>query len=186
MKKISYTFIGFLVAIALGTAGYAHANPSFFTSGVRTNSSASSTPSFMTPGTGTSTTPVYDSYLDGSNQSADSAVLLIQFIGSTTVAQVSTSLEYSQDNIDWYSDRLDNGATTTPTINGTINNSFVFSAQGNTPKAVGGTSSTTLRAFMIKTPTRYIRAVSTLPIGGGSNGNGAVWAQIVPSKEQPE
>lgn len=156
-----------------------HANPSFF---LRSQSaSATTTVSYMTPGTATTTSPSFDTGV-GAAQGADSAVLLTRFVGSTSAAILNITLEYSQDNIDWYSDRLSAGATTTQAINITQSTTYSLTAQGNNPGGIGGTASSTLRSIVVPTPTRYVRAVYSIPVGST---NGSVWGEFVAKRQNP-
>src|SRR5690348_6203297 len=87
------------VAVLFGAASFAYANPSYFATTVTTNSAASTSPAYMTPGTGTSTTPVYDSYAQtvsgGGTYKADSAGLLIQFTAPSSNTVLNIAVEYS-------------------------------------------------------------------------------------------
>lgn len=158
-------------------AGIVAAAPLYFAPGVTTvtgNSLATTSVKYMTPGAATTTTNVYDAYLDGTNEAANSAILLIQMTGSTTPfnASVATTtfnvaLEYSQDNVDWYY----NGVFATSTQLG-----------WETSNGVLLSSTTPSKIFVnVPVPTRYLRAVISIPNGST---NGAVYAQLVPAKEQ--
>lgn len=194
----------FTLGVLIGMLGFsalpalvANANSLSFVPSART-SSATSSPAFMTPGTGTSTI-VYDSYnLVGTNQSsstvntfaANSATFLVQLTGSSTNAVLNMNLEFSQDCVDYYSDdvsRTPFNATTTPQA--TLSNAFSYSLQfaSTTTGGVAGAGNGIMyRAMTIPVPTRCVRMVLS---DGTSTGvlaqNLAVWAQIVPIKENP-
>lgn len=193
MKKIIYLtgIIGAMLVTLLVLFNQAKANPSYFTPTVQT-ATATTSPSYMTPGTSTTTLTFDSHYVNtlGNNTKADSAVLLTQFAGSSTASTLHLEIEYSQDGVDWYRDNLMslNGiSTTTQVMNVSPFNSmdwkFASSTVGgkNLTAASGATST---KAIIIPTPTRYVRVVYSLNIV--ANGSGAVWAQIVPSKQRSE
>lgn len=167
----------------------AHANPGGFPPGART-AAATTTPAYIGNGSAT-TTVVYDAYnINGTNQQTtglttdtDSATLLVQFVGSSTSAVLTTSFEYSQDGVDWYLDSTndDNTISTTSTVV-SLNqpNKYVWTYAALPTGGAAGTAATTTRAITVATPTRYVRAVFSL-----SGAAGAVWAQFVPKKQQP-
>lgn len=177
MKK--YLIIIAVIGI-FGITGTALANPSYFSTGVKTDTETSSV-DYLTPGTGT-TTLTYDTYVSGQTTKADSAALLTQFAGSSTAAILGINLEYSQDGIDWYKDNLDLGATTTQSVSLNTAKSYSWNFASST---VGGgvvtnaNGATSTKIFTVKTPTRYIRAIYTI-----TGANGAIWATLIPSKER--
>jgi hypothetical protein len=188
--RISAAWIVGLVALSvfLTAIPAAHANPSIFANGVTTGSAASTSPAFMTPGTGTSTTPVYDAQLQtfsgGFTSKTDAAGLLIQFTASSTNSVLSAAVEYSQDGVDWYRnfviDPTQIGTTTTPFSFNTpfsVKWTFASSTVGGSGAIANNNRSTA--ALLIPTPFRYTRVVFSL-----TGANGAVWAQLVPIKEQ--
>ena len=184
------TLVSFLAAFLtmFGAAGTALANPSYFANGTST-AAATTTKAFMTPGTGTSTTPVYDAYAQtfsgGITSKSDKAGLLVQFTGSSTASILGAAVEYSQDGIDWYRNFVvdpNQIATSTTSSTFSVVNPFAFSwkfasSTLGTASAVNPNLSTA--ALLIPTPFRYTRVVFTL-----TGANGAVWAQLVPIKEQ--
>lgn len=168
----------------------AHANPLQFKPTVQT-ASASSTPAgafqgnFMTPGTATSSL-AFDSYAAGQPFVTDQAALLLQFVSSSTASQVNINLEYSQDGVDWYQDggTFENAfATSTKPFNLAQVNQYILPSSTSTVPGLGlpsATGATTTRAILVKTPTRFVRAVFSIP---GGFGNGAIWSQWVPSRQ---
>lgn len=174
-------------ALGLLVAGVVHANPSYFASGVTTNNAASSTPAYMTPGTATSTTPVYDAYAQtsggGAAYKSDQAGLLVQFTASSTDTVLSLAVEYSQDGIDWYRnfvvDPNQMGTTTPLAIENPFTTTWTFASSTVGGEALGANSDRSTAAILVPTPFRYTRVVASL-----TGGNGAVWAQLVPVKEQ--
>lgn len=144
------------------------ANPSDLNT--TSTSAATTSPTYIIPGTATSTL-TYDSYNDGIGDpnASESAVLLLQTAASSTSSVFTVALQYSQNGIDWYQDNL--MATTTSTNIGTAQ-TYTFTAAG---------TATTGRAITVPTPTRYVRAVTSV-----AGANAAVWGQIVAKKQQPE
>ncbi|MES2060208.1 MAG: hypothetical protein V4438_04225 [Patescibacteria group bacterium] len=181
-------FITALLLVGL-TSKSASANPSFFVpyAYITGLTAATGTPAYLTPGTAT-TTLVYDTNNSGSTYKTNSATLLLELVGSTTGTILKTDLEYSQDGIDYYQDGgvgPEVFSTTTRPVDISYVNSFSLTFASSTAglAAVSATQATTTRAMNIKTPTRFVRAVFSLPIGSK---NGAVWAQLVPNKEKSE
>jgi hypothetical protein len=184
--------IALIVTVIAGlslAAGTALANPSYFARGVTTNSAASTTPAYLTPGTATSTTPTFDAYAQtnngGATFKADSAGIVQQFCASSTATVLNTSVEYSQDGIDWYRNFVfDPSQTGTTSVNRnlvtpySISQTFASSSLQGTP--IAANNKCTYSAFTIPTPFRYTRVVSSM-----TGGNGSIWNQLVPLKEQP-
>ena len=148
--------------ILLASAMPALANQSFFANGVTTGSAASTSPAYMTPGTG----------------------MLIQFTASSTNSVLGIAVEYSQDGVDWYRnyvlDPNQVGTTTAPSILSTpFSTTWKFASSSLGGANVAANSNYSTAAIMIPTPFRYTRVVFSI-----TGANGAVWAQLVPIKEQ--
>jgi hypothetical protein len=185
--KRTYKIIAALVGIAALLAGatIAEANPSYFANGVAT-SVATSSPAYMTPGAATSTTPTYDSYVPTTKSQtfkADRLGLLQQFCASSTATVLNTSVEYSQDGIDWYQnfivDSIQAGTTTTPYVLVTpfsATQKFASSSLNGAPVAANNNCRN--NALIIPTSFRYVRVVQSV-----TGGNGSIWDQLVPTKE---
>lgn len=177
-----------LLAIVLifGLGPVVSANPIFFPVTTQT-ATATSSPAFMTAGTATSTLTL-DTYSSGNPRGAMMAALLIQFVASSTSSVLNTNIEYSQDNVDWYQDGgniTTNFATSSKPFDISSVNQYRYGwlgTQAGLP-AVVLTTGTTTRALYVRTPTRYVRAIFTLPVGSAA---GAVWGQFVPTKEVAE
>lgn len=191
MKKL---IIAFGILLGIGTAGVVYGSPfTFLVPATTSNNTSTTTTSYMTAGLAT-TTLTCDSYSVtcvttgaiarplGYNR----AILLLQMVASTTGTTLRINTEYSQDGIDWYQDggaAVENFATTTKPFDvsqvAQYNLNFASSTAGlgAVPNVV---NSTTTRAIILKTPTRFIRAIFTVPIGSGAVG---VWAQMTPSRD---
>lgn len=197
MKKI-YIIISVLI-IGLGIFTLTvKANPLFFPPTVQ-SASATTTLTYMTAGTAT-TTLVFDTYNASSGVFTPtlSDALLIQFTGSSTGSLLKINLEYSHGyngvecvsnptGCDWYEDPAPSGsgyATTTKPFDLGQVNQFSLAYASSTP-TLGGIGATSInpakRILSVKSPTRYVRAIFTLPVGST---NGAIWAQFVPLKER--
>jgi hypothetical protein len=187
MRKTLSTALSGVIAL-FGFTGLALANPSSFATAIST-SAATSSPSYMTPGRATTTTPVYDAYSQTANggftSKADYAGLLVQFSASSTASILGITAEYSQDGIDWYQDFVVDpnqiATSTGPTFS--LVNPFAFSWKFAS-STLGGispssTSNRATAALLVPTPFRYTRLVFSM-----TGGNGAVWASLLPIKQQ--
>lgn len=179
-----------LLIAAFSFFAVAKANPSFFIRGnslgtpVCSQFIATTSVSYMTAGTATSTVTLDGGC--GSAQGADSAALMVQFAGSSTAAVLNADIEYSQDNVDWYatgyagaSDAV--SASTSPSITSAQQYIFNFASSTiNRSITTNANSATSTRIVRIAMPTRYVRAVFSLPVGST---NGAVWAEFVGKRQ---
>lgn len=182
---------GAMIATALGLAHVAGANPLRFPPTSK-SAAATTTLSYLTAGTAT-TTHQYDSYqiTSLSNPSAfalDRALLLIRLSASSTPATLRAYIEYSQDGIDWYQDggtNADGFATTTKPID--ISQPAAYDLRFASTTAghglPGATSATTTRAILVKTYSRFVRAVFTVPAGSQPVN---VWSEWVPVRQASE
>lgn len=151
------------------------------------SASATTTLFNIQPGFAT-TTLTYDANSLPGGFAADKAVLFVQFHASTSISTLNINVEYSQDGQDWYQNG-DAGfmksattsfstffvSTSAPTY------SWQFASTTAGLAAPSSIASTTHRAFVLETPTRFIRAVFSVPIGSASS---SIWAQIVPIKQR--
>src|SRR4051794_9771622 len=185
-QKVCFSVLALGMLLALAVAMTAHANPSYYTGVVTTNNAATSSPAFMTPGTGTTTTPVYDAYATttagGLQTKADSAGMLVQFCGSSTSAVLNNAVEYSQDGVDWYRnfviDTTQAGTTTVPyAVVSPFSQRWTFAS--STVGGAGGAARCSTASFVIPTPFRYTRIVSSL-----TGANASIWVQLVPIKQR--
>lgn len=192
-SKVSLFLLGFLAVMGIATLlpVITEANPlEFLVENSTTGSVTASTTAFgfLSPGAGTTTVPAYDTYNYGNanTYATNGLALALQFTGSTTPtsAQSATTtynvaLEYSQDNIDWYSDGIN--ATTTALV--TLTNGYVraitLGTQSTQGRVVASTTPTKM-LLTIQAPTRYVRAIVTIPQGST---NGSVWGSFIGQKQ---
>lgn len=191
----------FCASLLIG-ANFAHSNPNFFL--VQNNGiavTATTTVAYMTPGAATTTyymnTDLYAS--KGVNQ----LEFVLQVIGSSTpfasltsTTTVNVAFEYAQSNgdcitnpnaCDWYSDTTGDIASTTYSgLSITAPKVHTLTLGTNTINGLPvATTSPTRRAIDVPMPTRYVRAVVTLPTFNGAvlNTNGSVWGAFIAKKE---
>lgn len=185
-------FTATIVAITTATLliwGTARANPTMFPPSAYT-AVATSTLAYMSPGTAT-TTLTYDAYgICGTNEAsqtltgADDAQVNLQITASSTGPTINARVEESQDCIDWYpvAVPIANATSTLYTSNPYQNYSLVISTSTVSGYGGSGTSQRVHESFSIPIPERAVRVVFYDPAGGNNYG---LWAQIVPSKQQP-
>ena len=190
-KNYYFLFVGLalasiaLMVVVIYNLPTASANPSVFNQDSGTNgcvtAAATTTLSHMTPGAATTT---LNCALKGDDYAANKAYLIvISNASSSPDTAFRVDLEFSHDSTTgtdgtWFADFIDAKGTTTPSgvRNLNVANAFVW---GN----VASTSSNfRTKIFEIPVPTKYMRAVISIPVGT-VNLNGAVWAKIVTQKE---
>ena len=155
--------------------GIVKANPSYFLQTVQTNT-ATSTLSFIATSTGSATLKFDSYYVDsgtpnGNTLKMNDAVLFVQTTASSTSSVYSIALQYSQDGVDWYGD----------TSGQVISSSILDISTSTTYKITAASTTVALRSILVKTPTRYVRAVATV-----TGANGSIWMQFVPNREKSE
>lgn len=168
----------------------AKANPSFFSrqNNGTTGTTASTSVTYMTPGLATTTY-----YMDTENNSVDSAIFDAQQTGSSTASVSTIAFEYAMPAAgfdcdttptacDWYPDAImwPSYATTTGQQNINTPNSVSLKFASTTQGGIVGNSVRTNRAIYVPTPTRYVRAVVTIPPGGT---NSAFWGEFVAKRQ---
>ena len=171
---------------AIGVVGIASANPLRFGSTSR-SATATTSPTYMTSGTATTTSPTLDAYVQPSGFALDRATLLVRMGASSTASILNINIEYSHDAVDWYEEggTLVNGyATTSNPFYLTPVKNYVMNFASSTP-GLGtlGSIGTTTRAIKVETPTRYVRAVFSIPVGASASN---VWSEWVPIRETSE
>lgn len=163
-----------------------HAQPSQFVR--KAFSNGTSTPTFMTPGTATTTLAI-DTAPGG--YALDSLTLLVQQTASSTNSIANIDFEFADDisgipcdtnqnACDWYSNDIFTQGTSSPStlIQQTMSFNYASSSQGKLLGTINSTRS--LTAISIASPTRYIRAIFTVPIGAK---NTSVWAEFIGKKQ---
>lgn len=198
--KVRYISFGLILAAIIATAFgvfyTVRANPSFFIEGNAT-AVATSTLTFITPGLAT-TTLTQQAYVAGNPTGINAATLLVQLTGSSTLSVINIAFEYADAtsgtncqatpaSCDWYRDSLigsETGiiSTSTNTINASQTNSYSLTFASTSVGGAGGANSRTTRILNVQTPSQYVRAIITVPIGAL---NGAVWAKWLPVKQNP-
>lgn len=200
MKKILpiLGIIGIFTIIFLVNTRGATANPSQI---YETKTAAStSTISYMTQGTAT-TTLIADSQSDG-GQVYDSATLMVQFTATSTLSQVAMRFEYANQTFnggqfvdcttnptacDWYSNKTSllasstSGSGNIASVDGGTVWTFASSSQSCTNGLAVSSNNRGCMAFSLPVPSRYVRAVFTIPPTASPGG---VWAVIVAKREQ--
>lgn len=187
-KKVA-GLIGMLAFVAAFLVGHtAYANPLAFSTGVST-ATASTTVAYMTAGTAT-TTLTYDTYnianaQPGNPTAAQALSLLVQMTASSTLSSLVVNYEYSMDGVDWYQDGTGGLASTTiPYIISTpMSARWNFASSTPGLGAVLSNTNRDHRILSVRTPTRYIRAIFTVPVGAS---NAGVYASFVPAKERAQ
>jgi len=187
---VSFAIAVTVVFVSILATPKAEANPiGFSCAAYGPQGVATTSVKFMTPGTATSTL-VYDTYcIGGTNQSnpgnsyaTDYLTLLTQLSASSTATILNTSVEYSQDGVDWYQDNYIASTTTAgnfvPLWSITVPNSFTWTFASSTLNGVANTGNRVGKVVQIYAPTRYVRVVYTL-----TGNNGAVWGSLLPIKE---
>ena len=160
-----------------GGAPLAHANQSSFCVGNST-SGATTSPVYMTPGTATTT--LTNSACADRATPLDQTNLFVQLTGSSTSSTLGISFEYSQDGVDWYSDTVNRGATTTQSVNYNQPTSQLLHFASTTVGGAAGTSARTMRAITVPMMSQYVRAIFTVPVGST---NSAIWAQFISQRQ---
>lgn len=193
IQKYSFAFALFLFALLATTVAVtSYPSQSLATKSnfywKKSNYSATTTDAYMTPGTGTTTVSL-DSYVNGTNQTVDSAVLTAIYTASSSLGIVKFNYEYSQNGIDWYEDNLNLPyATTTPLITGIgvqMPNVFTWGFASSTLGTSKGQASViggyTNKIFSVPTPTRFVRVNAYVPIGAA---NGRIHLELIAKGQQ--
>ncbi len=180
------TIITVFNVVAFGVK-YVEANPSRITapdSCTSSGNSSTSSISYMSPGNATTTVTCNlqrISALAGGTDSVDSAVLAIQYhASSTALSELDWYFEYSQDGVDWYKS---NNFPTLATTTLAVPQNYSWRQYSTTTVVTNGfaTSSLDKKVVSVDTPTRWIRAVFTNPIGANNVG---FWASFISKIEK--
>lgn len=197
--RLSFRTTAFVFAAVVGILvylqyGIVHANPDQILENAVGSSvgSASSSPAYIGFGTATSTNS-FDTQGDGALP-AKSATLFVALTGSSSATTLNITLEFSQNNSDWYGDDISGVlGTSTQTITLTTPSKYTMLAATSSTIATGIESTpknTVYRAFTVQVPSRYVRAIfsmsssTVLSAGPNQQGtNGAVWSDFIAKKE---
>lgn len=171
-----------VIAVTLMT-DTAKANPSVFIN--TATATATTSPAYLTAGTAT-TTLTFD-LGSGNSKAADSAELLMMLAGSSTATTLNIDIQYSQNGQDWYATsngwNADLVSTSTPNISMVTQYTFPFASSTiNRSVVTNANSATSTRAVDVPTPTRYVRAVFTLPVGSAG---AALYASFTAKQQTP-
>lgn len=190
-SKYALIAIAAIIFAITMSVSYVQANPSFF---LRQNNgvSTTATSSIVYMSAGTATTTYYLDAGAAAAGSVDSAVFTEILTGSSTATTLNTSFEYASggdcianpNSCEWYSDRVSVGTSTVS--NGVLgmNPSFTYQLQfaSTTLNGAAGAAIKTTRIFSFPTPTRYVRAVLTMPVGSTA---GSIWGEFVAKRQSP-
>lgn len=192
--RIALAIFGFVVLMVAGISmsswgvHLASANPSgTISTSTPPFTVATSSAVYIVAGLATTTT-TFDTQADG-GALADTAHLLLMTTGSSSTSVVNVSFEYSEDTLNWFSDFTNYNASTSPTVNLNIPKSYTWQYASSTANIIGQgspvVSSTTAitRIFFVPTPTRYVRAVITVPGIPTTVGQSQVWARWTAKRE---
>jgi hypothetical protein len=154
----------------------------------------------FSPAGGTATTTlVQPAYQNGNSSGLNSATLLVQYTGSSTLSVLNIAFEYASASsgvncqinpnaCDWYKDTLFGAgspistSTSANPIGLNTPNSYTLTFSSSTLAGAAGISSRTTRILNVQTPAQYVRAVITMPVGSFP---GALWAEWLPVKQTP-
>lgn len=196
LPTFTVCIVAISIAITLSFTTVARANPSGI---IRVaTATATTSPNIFAAGTGT-TTLIMDTQADGAAV-ADSAILNVQWTGSSTSATIDAVVEYSDGLLingrvvdctldttssqacDWSQDAMISnvGATTSPAVTIYGSSKYRFTSASTTIGAQSTSSPTMNRTVLIPTPMRYARVVFTSPLGSTA---GLLWAQMIGKKQ---
>lgn len=197
-NKIALAFAGILAVLVLFLGvGFAHANPGFFSQMAATSdptftalgNPSTSTTSYIHAG-GVATTTLTADVSTNKGTKADSAMVYL-IVNATSTANISSPVikarvEYSYDNLDWYPESAELSTLSTTTVmTGTYKERSFTLATSTTDYGGSGSvaapTSTTMYAFKVDTPARYVRVKFYSPAPQAARL--AIWAAIQPWKE---
>lgn len=179
-NPLVWVLIGIITISIFATI--AKANPSLFTT--NQTATATTTVTYITPGLATTTLSYDSNLLGGDSFASNGAALVVHFSGSSSASILNIDLQYSHDNINWYSiaggSDIDNGiGSTSPSMTNPTVVTWQFASSTQDKLTVtNGNSATSTRLLNVDMPTRYVRAIFYM-----QTGNGAVWAQFIAQKQ---
>lgn len=129
---------------------------------------------FIGAGTGT-TTDVFDTQSDF-GFTTETAFFALMQAASSTNSQLNINIQYSQNGIDWFSYNQATTTTSIPTGTTPYVLNIKFASTTNDGQAVSSANSaTSSQMFKIETPTRYVRAVVSAPVGSAGSYIWTAW-----------
>ena len=190
----------FGIGLMLGVLGFlvsystAFGAPSIFIQKAASQTATSTVGTQLTVGAGTSTL-TYDSWQrSGTNQTdaggtyaPNKVALLAQVNASSTSSVFQFRFEYSQDGIDWYSDNIIEGATTTAIQIGAVTKQYQWTFASSTIGGVAVTNgqrgyNATLnrdsKILQVPLYTRFVRVVVSV-----TGANGYFYGEFQPIRE---
>lgn len=194
-SSLNYVSLGGLaiLAVLFAFAAVAHANP-FYTGTKAASATATTTVSFLTPGTGTTTTPIYDSYeVNGTNQTnggnatlPNTVAILLDGVASSTASTLNIACEYSDNynastgNGDWYQNEIIAATSTNAVpIFAPMSYGFTFSSSTTLVGAATAQANRFQKLVTCPVPLRYVRIVVT-----NTGAPASVWRAIIPTKQR--
>ena len=152
---------------------------------------ATTSPAYMTAGTATTTSNVYDTYVNGNASYATSKLAMaVGFVASSTSSTLNWYYEYAQGSncvnvptsCDWYADNTGSLATTSPAFNASLGQTYSWTFASSTQGGGAPSGNISRKIFTVSPLTRYVRAVFYMPAGSAA---GAVWTQFIGQKQIP-
>jgi len=169
------TFIVALLLVLVGifTVNTVGANPSHFIK----DKSASATTSVSYIGVGNNHTDTLDTLVSGNTAAVDTGVLLIQSTASNTASIIDVTLYYSDDAVDWFAE---SATVQTPGTAGLGRYDHASTTVAH--RFTGNTTASTTRFTLDigEVPTRYVKAIVSVPTGAASS---SIWTEWVAKKE---
>lgn len=194
MGIIATGFIAVAVLFATFFIPQVHANPLILSGSWRT-AAATTTVAYLAPGLATTTLSI-DTYAYANGNPTpyrvDSGVLEGQFTASTTGSGFRARVEFSEDNIDWYPESVNmlgqgnvENATSTSLFGSPAIYSIVTSTTTANTDGFGGSGTAARIHFSMpmRFISRYVRVVFWSRAG---DGNGALWAGVIPAKQKAQ
>lgn len=193
LKQTLWILLAALVGVFIFSAMQVRATPSYFlynsTNSVTSmQQTATTTVTYQTAGTATATVALNGGL--GSSQALDSASLVLYRNASGLTTDTQIAFEFSPNcNAtfpEWFPNKLDVGATTTPDSVGFIGaNKMRWQFSSTTVGGVqenGVNASTEKLTVTVPTPTNCVRAILTTPIGAASS---SIWGMMIGKRQAP-
>lgn len=138
---------------------------------------------YMTAGAATTTATCNMQTAGLGTEVFDTALLEVQFSGSSTASTINIDIQDSNGGVDYYNRSLawnvenTGAASSSPSLASIQSYTFTFaSSTQNRSLVTSATGATTTRSILVPVPNTFIRAIITMPAGSTP---GAVWARWV-------